>query len=189
MTTKLTAKQKLVNTIVALNAGYSEESCKEMKVTELKELLHDIQVEQATPEPELDNATGTLVIHEPTVVLPSPPAKREAKEGGSKLAACFAIFDKAHEAGEDLKEAIAKAFPETSKGVVSSYLCYWRKDRGIATTRAFGNSSTKLNNEQKVLTLMAKLYGDAFNIEIVMALVAAEAAKAEEQEETENEAE
>ena len=181
MTTKLTAKQKLIAAIVALEAGYSEESCKEMKVTELKELLHDIQVEQATPEPELNNEGG-LVIHEPTVVLPTPPAKREAKEGGSKLAACFEIFDKAHEAGEDLKEAIAKAFPETSKGVVSSYLCYWRKDRGIATTRAFGNSSAKQNAEQKILALMAKLYGEEFDIDEVALLLKAEEAKNDEVE-------
>lgn len=178
--TKVTAKQKLINQIIAFNAGYGQESCNAMKVPALKELLQELKLEAVTPEPELDDA-GSLVVHEPTVQLPTPPQKREKKEGGSKRDVLYAAFDAAQEAGEDLKAAAHTASPETSKGVVSSYLCYWRKDRGVVATRGFGNTAKKLSNEQKVLALLIKLYGEDFCIESIVAgvVTAHEAAKHE----------
>ena len=162
-TTKVTAKQKLINQIVAFNAGYGQESCNAMKVPELKELLQELKLEAVTPEPELDDAGG-LVVHEPTVQLPTPPQKREKKEGGSKRDILYAAFDAAQEAGEDLKAAAHAASPETSKGVVSSYLCYWRKNRGVVATRGFGNTAEKKTSEQKVLALIVKLYGEDYDL-------------------------
>lgn len=162
-TTKVTAKQKLINQIIAFNAGYGQESCNAMKVPELKELLQELKLEAVTPEPELNDAGG-LVVHEPTVQLPTPPQKREKKEGGSKRDILYAAFDAAQEAGEDLKAAAHAASPETSKGVVSSYLCYWRKDRGVVATRGFGNTAEKKTKEAKVLTLIAKLYGEDYDL-------------------------
>lgn len=156
---KVTAKQKLINQIIAFNAGYGQESCNAMKVPELKELLQELKLEAVTPEPELDDAGG-LVVHEPTVQLPTPPQKREKKEGGSKRDVLYAAFDAAQEAGEDLKAAAHAASPETSKGVVSSYLCYWRADRGIKATRGFGNLAVKKTVGQKAKAMLIKLYGD-----------------------------
>lgn len=161
---KVTAKQKLINQIIAFNAGYGQESCNAMKVPELKELLQELKLEAVTPEPELDDAGG-LVVHEPTVQLPTPPQKREKKEGGSKRDVLYAAFDAAQAAGEDLKAAAHAASPETSKGVVSSYLCYWRKDRGVVATRGFGNTAEKKTKEAKVLALIAKLYGVNYNFD------------------------
>lgn len=160
-TTKaLTAKQKLINQIIAFNAGYGQESCNAMKVPELKELLQELKLEAVTPEPELNTETGALIVHEPTVQLPTPPQKREKKEGGSKRDVLYAAFDAAQETGEDLKAAAHAASPETSKGVVSSYLCYWRADRGIKATRGFGNLAVKKTVGQKAKAMLIKLYGD-----------------------------
>lgn len=156
---KVTAKQKLINQIIAFNAGYGQESCNAMKVPELKELLQELKLEAITPEPELNDAGG-LVVHEPTVQLPTPPQKREKKEGGSKRDILYAAFDAAQEAGEDLKAAAHAASPETSKGVVRSYLCYWRADRGIKATRGFGNLAVKKTVGQKAKAMLIKLYGD-----------------------------
>lgn len=160
---KVTAKQKLINQIIAFNAGYGQESCNAMKVPELKELLQELKLEAVTPEPELDDAGG-LVVHEPTVQLPTPPQKREKKEGGSKRDILYAAFDAAQEAGEDLKAAAHAASPETSKGVVSSYLCYWRKDRGVVATRGFGNTAEKKTNVEKLRAAIVKIYGENFSV-------------------------
>ena len=160
---KVTAKQKLINQIIAFNAGYGQESCNAMKVPELKELLQELKLEAVTPEPELNDAGG-LVVHEPTVQLPTPPQKREKKEGGSKRDILYAAFDAAQEAGEDLKAAAHAASPETSKGVVSSYLCYWRKDRGVVATRGFGNTAEKKTNVEKLRAAIVKIYGENFSV-------------------------
>jgi len=170
---KVTAKQKLINQIIAFNAGYGQESCNAMKVPELKELLQELKLEAVTPEPELNAETGALIVHEPTVQLPTPPQKREKKEGGSKRDVLYAAFDAAQAAGEDLKAAAHAASPETSKGVVSSYLCYWRKDRGVVATRGFGNTAEKKTKEAKVLALIAKLYGVNYNFDATIEAITA----------------
>jgi hypothetical protein len=168
VTVKVTAKQKVINSILSLKSNtYSQTACDEMSTKELKELLQEMLLEEATPEPEL-NEDGSLVVHEPTTKVEPPKPTKAAREGGpTKREILYAAFDKAHADGADLKAAAVEASPETSKGVVSSYLCYWRADRGIETTRKFGNTAEKKTNAQKVLALIEKLYGESFDINVV----------------------
>lgn len=179
-TPKVTAKQKVINSILSLKSNtYSQVSCDEMSTKELKELLQEMLLEEATPEPELKD--GALVVHEPTIKVEPPKPTKAAREGGpTKREILYAAFDKAHAEGTDLKAAAVEVSPETSKGVVSSYLCYWRADRGIETTRKFGNTAEKKTNEDKVLALIAKLYGEDFDLDTVLAGVKASVTPAEE---------
>lgn len=160
-TAKVTAKQKVINSILSLKSNtYSQTACDEMSTKELKELLQEMLLEEATPEPELKE-DGSLVVHEPTIKVEPPKPAKAAREGGpTKREILYAAFDKAHAEGTDLKAAAVEVSPETSKGVVSSYLCYWRSERGIETTRKFGNTAPKLSKAEKALAALRKIYGD-----------------------------
>lgn len=173
---KLTGKQKLISQILEFtNAGYSENDCKEMKVPELKNLLADLKKEANTPVPDL-NDQGEIVLPE-LPPEPEPSVKKERKpreaSGPSKRDVLYAVFDSAHAENGDLKKAAKLALPETSDGVIASYLCYWRKDRGIASTRSFGNSAPKLTPAEKVRAAIVKQYGENYDLSAVMAEVAA----------------
>lgn len=165
-TAKVTAKQKVINSILSLKSNtYSQTACDEMSTKELKELLQEMLLEEATPEPELEE-DGSLVVHEPTIKVEPPKPAKAAREGGpTKREILYAAFDKAHAEGTDLKAAAVEVSPETSKGVVSSYLCYWRSERGHAATRKFGNTAKKLSVGEKAKAALVKLYGEELDWE------------------------
>ncbi|MNE07013.1 hypothetical protein D3C80_996180 [compost metagenome] len=160
------SKTKLIEKILAkANNTYSEADCKEMKVAELQDLLTDLNNEEAQPDPELNEAGG-IVIPEPIKPLEEPKAPK-APRGESKRDVLYAIFDETHAKGEDLKAAAKAALPETSDGVISSYLCYWRKDRNIVATRSFGNKAAGKTKAEKLKAALIKIYGEDFNIDEV----------------------
>lgn len=166
------SKTKLIEKILAkANNTFTENDMKEMKVAELQTLLVDLNNEELQPEPSIDEA-GAIVIPDPIApleVVSNEPAAPKAKREGSKRDSLYAIFDSVQEAGTNDFKAVAKAaLPETSDGVISSYLCYWRKDRNVAATRSFGGEKTaKKTNAQKVFDLIVKLYGEDFDINAV----------------------
>lgn len=167
------SKTKLIEKILAkANNTFTENDMKEMKVAELQTLLVDLNNEELQPEPTV-NEEGGIEIPEPIapleIVTADAPAAPKAKREGSKRDALYAIFDGVQEAGTNDFKAVAKAaLPETSDGVISSYLCYWRKDRNVAATRSFGGEKTaKKTSAQKILDLIVKLYGEDFDINVV----------------------
>lgn len=179
------SKTKLIEKILA-HAGntYSEADLKEQKVDELKGLLADLINEANQPEPTIDEA-GQIEIPEaiaPKVEVESvAPAAPKGQRGESKRDVLYAIFDKVHTEGGDLKAAAKAALPETSDGVISSYLCYWRKDRNVVATRGFGNKSAGKTKAEKLQAAIAKIYGEDFNIDEVMTdMMAAKAEAAAE---------
>lgn len=169
-------KSQLIVAISALTTDYSEADMKAMKVTELADLLKDIKTEQANEAPEVNEA-GQIVIPEQVVVAdvevaakPVKATKEKAERGPTKREALFAVFDKVHAAGEtNFKEAAMLESPESSAGVVSSYLCYWRADREVAPVRSAAAASTKLTNGEKARNALTKIYGEGFVLADVIA--------------------
>lgn len=165
-----TSKDKLIDKILSLGKGYSENDCKAMKADELKALIVELENENLQLDPEvLEN--GSIVIPEPLAplasVAPIPP-KAKGEKGLTKRTALFNIFDDAHKSGADLKAAAKAALPDTTDGVISSYLCYWRKNRGVVATRGFGNQGGK-SKAEKVEALVIKLYGESYDVDVVAA--------------------
>lgn len=170
---KPTAKEILVAKIVNHeDSSYKTETCLKMSMRELKEAWTELN----EVAPEIDEAGGLVIPEQP--LKPTPPAKEKGTRGPSKRDALYEAFDSAHAAGSDLKVAAREAAPGTSEGVISSYLCYWRKDRSIASTRSFGNSAVKLSNGEKALKALIKVYGEEFDfhaaMEEIRAAIAAE---------------
>jgi hypothetical protein len=169
-------KTQLIVAISALTSDYSENDLKAMKVTELADLLKDVKTELANAEPEVD-AAGQIVIPEQVVVAevevaakPAKVAKEKAERGPTKRDALFAVFDKVHAAGEtNFKEAAMLESPESSAGVVSSYLCYWRADRSVAPVRAEKKEAAGLTNAEKARKALTKIYGEDFVLADVIA--------------------
>lgn len=175
---KPTAKEALIAKIVDHeDSSYKTETCAKMSMRELKEAWDELN----EPAPEI-NDDGKLVVP-PAPEMPQPPAKADkGSRGPSKRDTLYAAFDAAHAEGTDLKAAARAASPETSEGVISSYLCYWRKDMGVASTRSFGNGAVKLTNGEKALKALIKIFGENFNLggaiaDIEAAVAAEEAAK------------
>lgn len=186
---KLTAKEKLVAQIVNHEeSSYKEETCMKMSMRELKEAWTELN----EIAPEIDESGSLVIIEQPQP--PAPPAKEKGTRGPSKRDALYEAFDKAHAEGGDLKAAARVAAEGTSEGVISSYLCYWRKDRNIASTRSFGNTAAKATKGEKALAALRKIYGEEFDFhaaveDVRTAIEAEEAAKmAEAQQAETNEA-
>lgn len=186
---KPTAKETLIAKIVDHeDSSYKVETCDKMSMRELKEVWAELN--EVPPEVGDD---GKLVIPEQPA-MPQPPAKTDkGSRGPSKRDTLYAAFDAAHAEGSDLKAAARAASPETSEGVISSYLCYWRKDMGVASTRSFGNAAVKMTNGEKALKALIKIFGEKFDLvaateEIKAAIDAEEAAEmAEAQQAQQNE--
>lgn len=174
------SKTKLIEKILTkANNTFTENDMKEMKVTELQVLLVDLNNEELQPEPII-NEEGGIEIPEPiapleVVTVNEPTAPKSKREGESKRDVLYAIFDNVQATGNSDFKAVAKAaLPETSDGVISSYLCYWRKDRNVAAVRSFGGAKTsKKSNAEKVKELIVKLYGEDFDVLAVAAEIAA----------------
>ena len=160
---KPTAKEALIAKIVNHeDSSYKTETCLKMSMRELKEAWTELN----EVAPEIDEDGSLVIIEQPQ--LPTPPAKEKGTRGPSKRDALYEAFDKAHAEGGDLKAAARAAAEGTSEGVISSYLCYWRKDRSIASTRSFGNSAVKLSNGEKALKALIKIYGEEFDFHVAM---------------------
>lgn len=153
---KKNAKDNLIANILSFKAGHTAEELKALTVAKLEDLIE-----------ELDKNMGNEI----------PPAEAEkggkakgdgSPRTGSKRDALYAIFDKAHAEGKSLKEEAKAALPDTSDGVIASYMCYWRKDRGIAAVRTVGVKS-KATKADKLKAAIVKLYGEDYDLEAVIA--------------------